>query len=110
MGMYSIIPFSMKGTWRYMDALKLSVGNADAFRIDIGVEFGADGKASFCAGRRDQLNDGLECAQGFAAPVDGDERKQFVLYFVPLAGAAWEMTDCDGNLEFIRQSLQFHFP
>jgi hypothetical protein len=33
-----------------------------------------------------------------------------VLYLVPLAGARWQVTDCDGQLELVRQLLKLDFP
>ena len=74
------------------------------------IEFGAHFEPALGCRVGDELDDCPITAQRFAAPIDGDEGKEPVLDFVPLAGPRWQMADRDRKLEFISQFLQFDFP
>ena len=56
------------------------------------------------------MDDGLVADEWLAAPVLCDEREQAMLDPVPLAGARRQMTDRDGNAEFVGQVLQLALP
>ena len=88
----------------------MGVGDFDTFGIFVFVQFGAHFEAGVGCRRGNQLDDRAIAAQGLAAPVDGDERKQAMLDLVPLAGAGRQMADRDGKLEFVGQLLKFDFP
>ncbi len=93
-----------------IDAVELMIGDGDALWVFVGVEFGANLQAFFCRWDGDDLDDGLVGAQGLAAPVDRNERKELVFDFVPLAGAWRQVTNGDGDFQLVRQFLQFDFP
>jgi hypothetical protein len=80
------------------DGVDLVIGDFDACRIDVGINFGSHLEAG--GGGGDQLDDGLMTLEWFATPVLCDEREQAMLDPVPLAGAGRQMTDRDGNAEF----------
>ena len=65
----------------------VGVGNLEALFVGVGVEAARNGEAGVGGGVGDQLDDDLVADQRFAAPVLGDEGKQTVLDFVPLASA-----------------------
>ena len=93
-----------------IDRFDLNVGDLDPFGIFVFVQLCTHLESGVRRGRRDQLDDGAIAAQRFASPIDRDEREQTVLYLVPLAGARWQVTDCDGQLELVRQLLKLDFP
>ena len=70
---------------------KLFIRDSDAFRVKVSVTFSVDGKSCFCRGVSDELDDGLITAQRFAAPVDGDEGKEFVLDFAVLCSTLHQL-------------------
>ena len=70
-----------------VDRLELSVRDADLGRVAVSVEAGVDLEAAAGGGRTDEVDDGFERDEWFAAPVDRDEREEAVLDLVPLAGA-----------------------
>src|ERR1700736_5313014 len=93
-----------------VDASEIGVGDFDAGRISVGVDLGMNLEAGFGGGSSDQLNDDLVADERLAAPVLGNEREEAVLDLVPLAGAGRQMADGDGEIEFVRELLQFHLP
>ena len=52
-----------------------------------------------------ELHDGLEGSQRFAAPVLSDVAEEAVLNLVALAGAGREVRDADTQLEFVAELL-----
>src|SRR5215468_827067 len=74
------------------------------------VESSTNHESAVVRGVCDQVDDGLVGAEGATAPVDRDERKEAVLDLVPLAGPWREMTDADGEAEFVGDALQIVLP
>src|SRR5262249_47307714 len=58
----------------------------------------------------DEVHDDLVRGKRAAAPVLGDETEQAVLDLVPLAGAGRKVTDVQGDVQFVGQSLQGFLP
>ena len=83
----------------------MGVGDFDTFGIFVFVKFGAHLEAGVGSRGCDQLDYRAIAAQGLAAPVDGDERKQAMLDLVPLAGARRQVTHGNRNAEFVGQLL-----
>jgi len=57
------------------------------------------------AGLRDELDDGALCGEGFAAPIDRDEREEAVIYFYrhrfgckPCRRRGWQVRMSDGHV------------
>ena len=77
----------MKVMRKYIDLGKLRIGNFESLGIFLFVEFSTYGQT--CLGSRsgNELDDCAKTAQGFAAPVDADEREKSMLDFVPLCAA-----------------------
>ena len=65
----------MKVMRKHVDGGELRIGDFDSFGIFLFVEFSAHSQA--CLGSRsgNEFDDCAIAAQGFAAPVDTDERK-----------------------------------
>ena len=61
-------------------------------------------------GAGDEAHDSLVVQKGFRTPVRGDERKETVLDFVPLAGPRREMAYGNGQPCLVSHLLQFQFP
>src|SRR5271156_5816292 len=93
-----------------IEGVHLGVGNFDALRIGVDVEFAAYGQAGVGVGGSDQLDDGLVAEQRPAAPVLSDEREETMFDLVPFAGSGRQMADGDLDVEFIGQGLEFELP
>src|SRR6201993_1580610 len=89
---------------------KLGIGNRDALWIFVLIQFSAYLETGFGCGRGDQLHNGAERAQWLAPPVDGDERKQTMLNFVPFAGSWRKMTNRNRKLELVGELLKLDLP
>src|SRR5215467_5403684 len=100
----------MKRMAGQIDGVDLRIGNLNPFGISVFVELGTDREAGIRRRRGNELDYRAKAAQRLAAPVDRDEREQTVLNFVPFAGARRQVTDRDGQLEFISQVLKLDFP
>src|SRR6266853_1649694 len=101
-----IVPVAVERVAREVDRGQLSVGNLDAFWVFVFVQFGTYFEAGIGCRRGDQLDDGAVTAQRFSAPVDGDERKQPMLYLVPFAGAGRQVANRNRELELVRELLK----
>jgi hypothetical protein len=66
---------------------ELCIGDLLAEGVVAGVEVGFDPQAGAGGGGGDQLDDRAVGGERPAPPVDGDEREEAVLDFVPLGGA-----------------------
>ena len=66
-----VVPFAMEVMACQIDGGDLGVGDFDAGRIGVLIEFAAHLKAGVCFGRRDELNNGVVAHQRLAAPVLG---------------------------------------
>lgn len=100
----------MEGVRGDADGVHLGVTDLDAGGIAAGINLGFDVEAGVGGGRGDQLHDGLVADQRLSPPVLRDEREQAVLDLVSFAGARRQMTDGDGQAEFVGESLKFAFP
>jgi hypothetical protein len=83
------------------DGSELGVVDLDALGIFVRIKLSAHLQACIGGGGGNELDDGAIAAQRLATPVDGDEREEPVLDFVPLTGAWRQMADGDGKFEFI---------
>ena len=95
----------MKVVRKYIDLGELRIGDFESLGIFLFVEFSTYGQT--CLGRRsgNEFDDCSKTAQGFAAPVDADEREKPVLDFIPLAGPRRQVAHRDRELKFIGQFL-----
>ena len=105
-----VIPLAMEVMASDIDGGEFGVVDGDAGVVGIGIELGVNREAGFGGGRGNQLDDDLVADQRLAAPVLSDERKETVLYFVPLAGAGRQMTYGNSKAELIGKPLQFELP
>ena len=105
----SIIPFAVKFMAGDVYGSEFVVGDLDAGRVGLGIEFATDLETGLCSCRADQLNDHLMADQRLSAPVAGDEGEEAMLDLVPLAGAWRQVTDGDRDIEFVGQ-LAFAAP
>ena len=104
-GSYGVVPFPVKVVRKYIDLGELRIGDFESLGIFLFVEFSTYGQT--CLGRRsgNELDDCAKTAQGFAAPVDADEREKPVLDFIPLAGSGRQVAPRDRELQFVGQFL-----
>jgi hypothetical protein len=58
----------------------------------------------------DQLDDDLMTDKRLGAPILSNEREQFVLDTVPLAGAGGMMSDGDGKAGLVGEDLKLTLP
>src|SRR5690348_2196647 len=93
-----------------LQALHLLVTDFAASRIFASIEPAGDFQSLGGGGSRDQIDDGLIVAQGFSAPVRGDEGKESMFDLVPFAGPWREVTDRDAQARFIGKLLQLPLP
>ena len=100
----------MKVVWCDVDFGELRVRDFDALGIFVLIEFGADREPRIGRGCGDELDDGAIAAQGLAPPVDGDEREEAVLDFIPFAGSGRQMTNRDRYPELIGKLLKLDLP
>src|ERR1017187_6532752 len=76
----------MEGMTRELDRGELLIRNLHALWVFVFIQFGTYRESGCGAGRRDQLDNRLEAAQGLSAPIDGDEGKQTMFDLIPFAG------------------------
>jgi len=95
----------MKVMRKYIDLGKLRIRDFESLGIFLFVEFSTYGQTSLGSRSGNELDDCAKTAQGFAAPVDTDERKKPVLDFVPLTGSRRQVAHRDRELKFIDQFL-----
>ena len=95
----------MKVMRKYVDSGELGIGDFESFRIFLFVEFSAHSQARLGSRSGNEFDDCAEAAQGFAAPVDTDERKKSMLDFVPLTGSRRQVAHGDRELELVSQFL-----
>ena len=95
----------MKVMRKYVDSGELCIGDFESFRIFPFVELSAHSQVRLGSRSGNEFDDCAKAAQGFAAPVDTDERKKSMLDFVPLAGSRRQVAHGDRELEFVSQFL-----
>src|SRR6195256_2634316 len=69
----------MKVMRKHVDSGELRIGDFEPLWIFLFVEFSTYGQARLGSGSGNELDDCAKAAQGFAAPVDADERKKPML-------------------------------
>ncbi len=89
---------------------KLFVTDRNAGFVLPWVERCAHGQSGLGRCTCDEIDDDLVRGKRATAPVLGDETEQPVLDLVPLAGAGRKVTDVQGNVQFVGQSLQGFLP
>ena len=107
---YGVVPVPMEGMTRELDGGEFLIRYFHALGIFAFIQFGAHSKSGCGAGRRDQLDDGPEAAQGLSAPIEGDKGKQTMFDRIPLAGPGRQVAYRDRDAQLIGQSLQFDLP
>src|SRR3974390_3155584 len=93
-----------------MDGGELVIGDDDALRIEIFIEFAMDGKTGSRTGGCDQIDNDAKADQWFGTPVLAYEGEQSVLDLVPLAGAWRKVTDRNVDSDLVGQVLQLALP
>src|SRR6267154_5421263 len=93
-----VVPVAVERVAGEVDGGQLNVGNFDGFWIFVFIQFSAHFEAGLGCRRGDQLDNCAIAAQRFTPPVDGYERKETMLDFVPLAGAGRQMANRNGSL------------
>ena len=88
-----------------LDGGHVGVGDLDAGRVAVGVEFAAHFEAALGSGGGDQLDDDLMADQRLAAPVLVYELEKPRSELVPLPGAGRQMADGEGQAEFVGELL-----
>ena len=88
----------------------LGVGDSDALRVKVLVDFASHGEAGLGRGSGDQVDDNAIADEWRGAPILADVREEAVLDLVPLAGARRQVVDLDGEGELVGQGLQLAFP
>src|SRR5437660_1195948 len=81
----------MKVMRKYVDSGELCIGDFESFRIFLFVEFSAHSQPRLGSGSGNEFDDCAKAAQGFAAPVDADERKSrcSILFHLLVPGGKW---------------------
>src|SRR5258707_15071053 len=69
----------MKVMRKHVDSGELRIGDFEPLWIFLFVEFSTYGQARLGSGSGNEFDDCAKAAQGFAAPVDADEREKPVL-------------------------------
>ena len=93
-----------------VERFHLLVGDFDAGRVSSAIQFCLDLESLARLRVRDQLDDYLMAGKRTATPILSYVAEHLVLNSVPFAGAEREVSDTDLYPQFIRQTLQFHFP
>jgi hypothetical protein len=105
-----IVPFSVKGVWRNIDAGQFLVGDDDARLVVTRVQGGAHFQAGARRGAGDEIDDRPVADQRTAAPVLGDKAEETMLDLVPLARAGRKVAHLQLEPQFVRERLERHFP
>lgn len=73
----------------------------------VGVDLAAHLQTGLGRRGADQLDNHCVADQRLAAPVLGNEGEQPMLYFIPFAGAWWQVGHRDRQTALIGEALQF---
>jgi len=91
-----------------VDCGELGVGHLGRFRILLSVQLGEHLEARFGGRGGDQLDN--RSIGALSAPIDGDERKETMLNFVPFARSRWEMANGNREFDLVCQLLKLDGP
>src|SRR5271166_5768534 len=100
-----VVPFWMEPIAGYVEGRHLLVGDFQAFRVGVAVEFAADRETGFRRGVRYQFDGDQHVGERRSAPVLGDVTEHSVLDLVPLRRTRWIMADLNGQTGFIGELL-----
>ena len=100
----------MEGITAEIQKLHFLITDLATFFIPSVIEPRLKGEAGFRFRVPDQVDDGNAVQQRAPTPIFGNEAEHPVLDLVPLAGARRKVRDMDGQVEIIRQPLEFGFP
>src|ERR1700676_415375 len=95
--MERVVPGAMPLVSGQRERLQFLVGDDNTLRIEVGVEFGADGESGFGGGSGDEFHDCSVGGEWTSPPVHRDEAEHPVFDLVPLRRAWWIVDD--GDLE-----------
>ena len=104
-----IVPISVEGVGENIEFGHFGVGDFDPCRIEIFIEFTADGQACRRCGRADEFDDSAIVDERSSSPVARDEREEAVFDLVPLC-ALPRCTDVVGANPTRQLSLQPEAP
>ena len=76
-----------------VDHFQFIIADTNPFGVDINVQFGADGQATFGGGAADEIDDDFMADQWLPPPVHADVAEHAVFDLVPFAGAWGEVAD-----------------
>src|ERR1700726_1920846 len=93
-----------------MDHFVLILCDFLSFRINVGIQEGAAGKACLGGCGADEVQDRFIIAQWFPLPVGADGAEQAMLNRVPFRCSWWIMCHSDGDSPFVRHLLQRPLP
>ena len=90
-----VVPITVELIAPDFDLIELLIGNLDASRIGLWIQFRMNLKTGGGGGTGDEVDDGFETSQRLATPVLANVREKSMLDFVPLAGAWREVANKD---------------
>ena len=100
----------MESGLRHVDVFQFLVCDFYAFGVDAFIEYAPNLQPLFRGCGSYEVHDNFMADQRPPSPVLGDERKQPVLYLVPLARARREVAYAYGKACFLRKLLQLQLP
>src|ERR1019366_3346486 len=105
-----VIPLPMKIVLNDIDFVEQFVRYCDALRILSRIKLRLNLQTGLCCCCGNQVHNNLIADEWFASPVLSYKREQFMLNFVPLAGAWRQMTHTDRQPGFVCEALKLDFP
>src|SRR5260370_8313325 len=99
----------MKVMRKHVDGGELRIGDFESLWIFLFVEFSTYGQARLGSRSGNQFDDCSKTAQGFAAPVDADERKNPMLDFIPFTGSRRQVAPPPPQHNFVHHFLYSNF-
>src|SRR6266700_7643689 len=110
MRLNGVVPFTVKGSTEKIESSQFVIRNLDACRIGIAILDSRHGQAFLGGGMRDELKNHLKRGERCGTPVHGNERKEPMFNFVPLAGCWGIMSDRNRQVLFVGKILELFFP
>ena len=78
-----------------VDRFQFLITNANAFWVEVGVQFGADGQPALGGRAANEIDDDFVADQWPAPPVHADVAEHAMFDLIPLARAGREVADRD---------------
>ena len=88
-----VVPFTVEWCLGQVDHFQFIIAYTNAFGVDVGVQFGADGQSTLGGSAANEIDDDFMADQWLAPPVHADVAEHAVFDLIPFARAWREVAD-----------------